>query len=71
MSLSLLLIMKNITDKVVEKIKTYILFSINFVICLPFVGQCGKICAAGRTTEDGMHMRVECWTPKSRNTHSE
>ena len=70
----ILLIMRNVSDKEVDKIKTRILCSVAF-----FRKSCHlwdnveKYCRAGQATDDSIirRMRIACWIPKATNIHSE
>jgi hypothetical protein len=58
--------------KVVEKIRTLILYSITFfvenrVVCEIMLE---KYCRAGQATDVNMTQRVACWIPKATNTHT-
>ena len=56
MSCSILLTMRSVADKVVEKIKTHISCSITFFFRLSchLVDKIEKYCRAGRVTDDNM-----------------
>jgi hypothetical protein len=55
--------------KVVEEIKTRVLYSVTFV---PFVRKCGKnIEQPDRLQMTVWRMRIACWITKATNTHSE
>jgi len=55
----ILLRMKNVSDKVVEKIKTHILYSVTFFFLkiVPFMRQCGEIWTR-QATDDNVIRRM-------------
>ena len=60
--------MRNVLDKIVEKIKTH--FGVNNIFppkIVPFMGQCGKIRKAVEATDDNItyRMRNFCWVTKA------
>ena len=60
--------------KVVEKIKTHILFPITFFSqILPLRDNVKNYCRAWQATDDSItpRMRIACWITKAVNTHSE
>jgi hypothetical protein len=74
-SLSFLLRMRDVADKVVKKkIRTHILYSVTFFFLpkiVPFM-RCGKnIVEPGSPQLTIWHMRFACWITKATNTHSE
>ena len=58
--------------KVVEEIKTHILFSVTFfrISCLLW-DKVEKYCRAGQATETIWRMRIECWITKAVDTRSQ
>jgi hypothetical protein len=75
-SRSILLRMRNISDKFAEKIKIDVLCSIRGFFFSKIVHSWDNVEKCGRTeqaTEDNMvrRMRIACWIPKATNTHSE
>jgi len=64
--------MRNVSHKIVEQIKTHILYSITFPrksTLLWYVAEQGEV---GQATGDNVTRRVgfACWIPKATNTHS-
>ena len=59
--------------KVVEKIKTHILYSISFQKIVQFMRYVEKYGTARQVTDDNMirQMRFECWITKATDTHLE
>jgi hypothetical protein len=61
--------------KVIEKIKTYILFNNVFFFRKSFRlrNNVEKYCTAGQATDDNIiwRMCIACWVPKATDTHSE
>jgi hypothetical protein len=71
-SRSFLLRMRNVQDKVVEKIKTHILYSITFSENRALYEITWKnIAEPDRIQMAIWRMRIACWIPKATNTHSE
>ena len=64
--------MRNVTDKVVEKRKTHIFYSVNFFFESPSVYEimCKNIVDRGRPQMTIWRMRILCWIPKATNTRS-
>jgi hypothetical protein len=58
---SVLLRMRNVTDEIVETIRTHLLFSIYFLTIVPFKRYCKKkkYCTAGQATDDNT-ARAHC-----------
>ena len=73
MSNSLLLKMKNVMDKIVEKIKTYILCSITFILNNHAIYEIRwkNIVEPYMSQVTIWHMRITCSILKATNTHSE
>jgi hypothetical protein len=73
MSHSLFLKMINVVDKIVEKIKTYILCSINFILKNHAIYELmwKNIVELDTPQMTIWHMRFTCWILKATNTHSE
>ena len=72
-SRSLLLRMKNISDKVVEKLETHISFSVNYFFFenrSVFEIMWKNIVERGRSQMTKWRMHSACWIPKAENTHS-
>jgi hypothetical protein len=68
---SILLILRNISDKIVDKIKTHILCSVTlFSKIVPFIRQFEKFCRVGEAAVDKWRMRIACSISKATNTHS-
>ena len=70
---SLLLRIKNVSDKIVQKIETHILCSITFfqrLCCL--WDNVENYCRIGQATYGDIirRMRIACWIPKATNTHT-
>jgi hypothetical protein len=66
--------MRNISDRVVEKIKTHILCSIKFFRkSCRLLDNVEKYGRAGQATDDNIirRMRVACWITKATDTHTE
>jgi len=65
--------MRNVSDKIVEKIKTQILFSITFFLENHAVNEkmWKNIVEPGRQQMTIWSMRIACWIPKATKTHSE
>ena len=71
----ILLIMRNGLDKIEEKMKTHILYTVTFSpwrSCRLYY-KVEKCCRAGQTTDVNKtrHMGILCWITKAINTHSE
>jgi len=64
--------MRNISDKVVEKLKKHVLLSITFFLSkiVPFVVMWKNILEANKPQMKAWHMSIACWIPKATNTHS-
>jgi hypothetical protein len=73
MSHSLLLKMKNVVNKIVEKIKTHILCSITFILKNHAIYKImwKNIVELDMQQMTIWHMRFTCWILKAANTHSE
>jgi len=70
-SRSLLLRMKNISDKVVEKLETHISFSVNYFFFenrSVFEIMWKNIVERGRSKMAIWRMHIACWIPKAINT---
>ena len=73
MSRSELLRMKNVSEKVLEKIKTHFMFN-NFLFVF-FLNHAfyeilwKNTVVPGRPQTTMSRMRIACWTPKATNTH--
>jgi hypothetical protein len=65
--------MRNVSDKIVEKIKTHILYSVTFfrMSCFLYEIVWKNIVEAGRPQMTMWCMRITCWTPKATNTHTQ
>jgi hypothetical protein len=70
---SVILRMRNVSDKIVEKIKIYILCSITFFQNRAFYEMITeKYCTAGQATDGNItRMRFACWITKATDKHSE
>jgi hypothetical protein len=63
--------MRNVSDKIVDKIKTHILCSVKFFENhAVYEIMCKNIVELGRLQMTIWHMRIACWIPKATNTHS-
>jgi hypothetical protein len=66
--------MRNVSDRVVGTIKTYILYSVTFFwkSCLLW-DNVEKYCTAGQATDDNItwYMHFACWLTKATDIHSE
>jgi len=72
MSSSVLLRMRNFSEKVVQKIKTHILFSILFPENHSvYEIMWENMVEPGRPQMTIWRMRIACYTPKVTNTHSD
>jgi hypothetical protein len=70
---SVLLRMRNISDKIVIKIRTHILYSVTFIrISCRLWGNVEKYVRSRQVTDDNIIrcMRVTCWITKATYTHS-
>jgi hypothetical protein len=65
--------MRNVSDKIVEKIKTHLLCSVTFFSeILAIYGIKGKnIVERGRPQMAIWDMHIACWIPKATNTHTQ
>jgi hypothetical protein len=64
--------MKNVSDKVVEKIKTHILYSVTiFRKCAVYEKKWKNIVERSRPQMAIWRMRIACWITKPTNTYSE
>jgi len=63
--------MRNVLDKIVEKIKTHILVQQFFFFSkiVPFMRMRKKCGRAGQTTDDNVVHVLACWIPKATNKH--
>jgi HKD family nuclease len=71
-SRSVLLRMRNVSEIVVEKIKTHILCSITFFFsenCAFYEIMWKNSAQLGRPQTTIWRMRTACWIPKAKNTH--
>ena len=66
---SVLLRLRNVSEKIVEKVKTHILGSIIFFFFENIMRR--NIVRPERPHITIWRIRIACWTPKSKNTHSE
>jgi len=65
--------MKNVSDKIVEKIETHILCSITFFFftkIAPFMRFCENVVEPDRLQMTIWRMRILCCIPMATNTHS-
>jgi hypothetical protein len=71
--LSFLLRVRNVSDEIVEKIETHILWSVTFFFESRSVYEVmwKNVVEWGRPQMTISCVRVACWVPKSTNTHSE
>jgi len=65
--------MRNISHKIVEKIKTHILYSVTFFIynCVVYEIMCKNILEQARPWMKIRRMCIACWIPNATNTRSE
>jgi hypothetical protein len=64
--------MKNVSDKVVEKIKTHILFSVTFFENYAVELMWKNIVEWGRPHDNIIqHMCITCWIPQVTNIHTQ
>ena len=71
-SISFPLRMKNVSDKVVDKLETHILCLITFFENRAFYEKMWKnIAEPGRIQMTIRLMRIACWIPKATNTHTQ
>ena len=70
-SRSVVLRMRNVSGKIIERIKTHILCSVTFFPpkIVPFWDNVQKYCRSGRPQITIWRMRIACWIPKATNTH--
>jgi len=65
--------MRSVSDKIVEKTKTRILCSVTFSLEIRALCEIiwKNIVEQGRPQMTKRRMRLTCWTPKAKDTHSE
>jgi hypothetical protein len=62
--------MRNVSENVIEKIKTHILFSVIFFLNRGvYVIMWKNIPERGRPQMTIWRRRIDCWTPKATSTH--
>ena len=69
-SRSILLVMRNVSNKFVEKIKTHFIFNNFFPNVAVYEIMWKNIVEPGRLQMTKWRMRIVCWIPKATNTHS-
>jgi hypothetical protein len=72
-SLWILLTMRNVSGKILEKIKTHFIFNKFFRKSCRLWNNVVKYCTAWQATDDNIiwHMRIACWINKATNTHTD
>jgi len=71
-SRSLLLRLRNVSDKLIKEIKTRILYSVTFYrqSCRLWENVGKNILQRGRSQKTKWRMPIACWTLKATNTHT-
>jgi hypothetical protein len=65
--------MRNVTDKILEKVRTRFMFHYFFSSTIVFFLTVEKYGGVGQATDDNItrRMRIACWITKATETHSE